>query len=319
MEETSSKIPRVSVIIPTYNHQDYVLQTLDSVFAQTFRDYEIIVVNDGSPDDSAQRLEPLAQAGKISYIEQPNAGQAAARNRGLAQARGEFIAFLDDDDLWPTDKLQWQVEALDNNPDAVGVGGSLQQTDEKAKPIGSAVLHERPMTFENLFSGCHFYSPGQCLIRSCRLDEIGGLNEAIWGADDLDLWFRLSRRGEIIVLPRLSLYYRVHPTNASKDISAMLYNVLRVLKLHLAQAPIAKRSRLSKQAYRYLYDYLGYKAIFNLKSQKLMAFSSVLREMKRLSLFFAPALRDPALFRQIISDMTPKSMAPLRRFMNQKI
>ena len=94
----------VSVIIPTYNHVDYVAETLETVFAQTFGDYEVIVVNDGSPDGTAEVLRPSREAGRIRYIEQANAGQAAARNRGLAEARGEFIAFLDDDDLWPPDK-----------------------------------------------------------------------------------------------------------------------------------------------------------------------------------------------------------------------
>src|ERR1700719_2929443 len=105
-------MPAVSVIIPTYNHRDFVLDAIESVFAQTFTDYEVIVVNDGSPDDTASVLAPLASAGRIRYLEQANAGQGAARNRGIAQARGEFIALLDDDDRWPADKLEWQVGEL---------------------------------------------------------------------------------------------------------------------------------------------------------------------------------------------------------------
>ena len=113
----------VSVIVPTYKHRDFVLATLDSVFAQTFTDYEVIVVNDGSPDDTADVLRPLAEAGRIRYVEQENQGQAAARNRGIAQARGEFVALLDDDDLWPPDKLEWQVGCLRADPTAVAAYG----------------------------------------------------------------------------------------------------------------------------------------------------------------------------------------------------
>src|SRR4051794_22002333 len=116
-------MPLVSVIIPTYKHRDYVLRTLESVFAQTFTDYEIIVVNDGSPDDTADVLRPLVEAGRIRYIEQPNAGQASARNRGIAEARGEFIAMLDDDDLWPAGKLEWQVAEMHRDSDAVVIYG----------------------------------------------------------------------------------------------------------------------------------------------------------------------------------------------------
>src|SRR5271170_3450676 len=99
----------VSVVIPTYNHRDFVVEALESVFAQTFTDYEVIVVNDGSPDDTAAVLRPYIESGRIRYIEQENRGQAGARNRGLAEARGEFVAYLDDDDLWLRDKLAWQV------------------------------------------------------------------------------------------------------------------------------------------------------------------------------------------------------------------
>jgi glycosyltransferase involved in cell wall biosynthesis len=119
----SSSRPRVSVVIPTYRRQDMIIDTLESVFLQTFQDFEVIVVNDGSPDETAELLAPLAASGRIRYLEQPNQGQAAARHRGLEEATGEFIAFLDDDDLWPPDKLEWQVAYLERNPSIAAVGG----------------------------------------------------------------------------------------------------------------------------------------------------------------------------------------------------
>src|SRR5689334_17923461 len=108
----------VSVVIPTYNHSRYVLDAVESVFAQTFTDYELIVVNDGSPDDTSDVLRPLVDAQKIQYIEQPNRGGAAARNAGLGRARGEFIVILDDDDLLPADKLESQVAEMKLSPKA---------------------------------------------------------------------------------------------------------------------------------------------------------------------------------------------------------
>ena len=127
--------PKVSVVIPTYNHQCYILAALDSVFAQTFTDFEIIVVNDGSPDNTAEVLRPLTESGRIRYIEQKNQGQSAARNRGISEAKGEFIALLDDDDIWPPDKLQWQVEELQNNPDTALVYGSVSFIDDNGECI----------------------------------------------------------------------------------------------------------------------------------------------------------------------------------------
>ena len=98
-------MPRVSVIIPAYNRADLIEETLDSVFAQTYRDYEIIVVDDGSTDDTRAVLAPLAAAGKLRYTYQENAGLPAARNTGIRMAAGQYVAFLDSDDLFTPDKL----------------------------------------------------------------------------------------------------------------------------------------------------------------------------------------------------------------------
>ena len=300
---------RVSVIIPTYNHGNYVLQTLESVFAQSFEDYEVIVVNDGSPDQTAQVLAPLAQAGRIVYIEQPNAGQAAARNCGLEQARGEFIAFLDDDDLWPPDKLQWQVDFLDANPDIALVAGAVQCINGAGSNLGTARFYDRPVTLEALFSGCPFVSPGQTLIRAWALRQVGGLDQTLWGADDFDLWFRLLGRG-IRAQPQLSLYYRQHASNASGDTVKMFDNITRVIRAHLPQVRAARRAQCSRAAYRWLYRYIGHFAVGRLRVQKLSPLRQSLQDAKLLCRFFWPALRDRRLLARIERDARPNVFRP---------
>jgi glycosyltransferase involved in cell wall biosynthesis len=126
--------PVVSLVMPSYDHRKFVLGTLEPVLAQSFTGYEVIVVNDGSPDDTAGLLRPLVETGRIRYFEQENAGQPAARNRGLAECPGEFIAFLDDDDAWPADTLEWQVELLRTHAPAVGVGGQWADNPQRADP-----------------------------------------------------------------------------------------------------------------------------------------------------------------------------------------
>ena len=163
--------PRISVIIPTYRHGDTVLETLDSVFAQTFTDYEVIVVNDGSPDDTAERLRPLAETGRIRYFEQPNGGQANARNRGLAEARGEFIAYLDDDDLWPPDKLEWQLDSLEERRCDVVVGNVSYFGGVDFIPVWTEA--GEILDFHSFFSGNMIISPGQALIRTGSLRRAG--------------------------------------------------------------------------------------------------------------------------------------------------
>jgi glycosyltransferase involved in cell wall biosynthesis len=228
---------RVSVVIPTYKHAHCIGETLDSVFAQTFTGYEIIVVNDGSPDDTAKILAPMAQAGRIRYFEQPNGGQSAARNRGLAESRGKYVAFLDDDDLWELDKLQWQVEALEADPSIVLVYGAMQT-------FGAAPIYRFPE--ESAPSGRvksaflrygYIRSPGQTLIRGDVLRRIGGFDPNIWGCDDKDLWLRLADEGNFLYQPRVALNYRNHSANASRDVRRMYANARKVVRKHLGAFP----------------------------------------------------------------------------------
>ena len=108
-------MPRVSVVIPTYNRREYVQEAIDSVLAQSYTDYELIVVDDGSNDSTGEALHSR-YGDRLAYEWRPNAGVSAARNRGLELARGEFIAFLDSDDVWLPQKLQQQVAFLDESP-----------------------------------------------------------------------------------------------------------------------------------------------------------------------------------------------------------
>ena len=226
-------MPLVSVIIPTYKHRDYVLQTLASVFAQTFTDYEVIVVNDGSPDDTAEVLRPLAETGRIRCIAQANAGQAAARNRGIAEAQGEYIALLDDDDLWPPDKLEWQTALLSANPDAAVVYGCTETFGGGDKTIIPAEGGPDGQVDVAFLEQNWIISPGQALIRAANLKQIGLLDTAIWGADDWDLFIRLSQSGKFVYRHKVCLNYRFHAQNASGNTWLMYVNCRRVQHKHL--------------------------------------------------------------------------------------
>ena len=248
--------PRVSVVIPSYRHRDFILATLDSVFAQTMNDYEIIVVNDGSPDDTAAVLQPLVHAGRIVYIEQTNKGQSRARNLGIECARGDYIAMLDDDDLWPPDKLAWQTEYLDAHSDVGLIGGMLQTIDEHGTP-GWMGTFWPSITFESLFLENPFLSPGQTLIRADLLKRIGGMDATIWGADDWDLWFRIAKASRIVMLDHLALYYRLHPGNASKQTERLLAACCVAIERHLPDVPRARRAELRFGFQRTVYEGLG--------------------------------------------------------------
>ncbi|MBV8279029.1 MAG: glycosyltransferase family 2 protein [Verrucomicrobia bacterium] len=257
---------RVSVVVPAYNHGKYILQTLDSVFAQTYTDYEVIIINDGSPDNTTELLRPLKESGRIRYFEQPNAGQAAARNRGLAEACGEFIAFLDDDDLWPPDKLEWQVQELDRRPACgviVGVAEGLAGEEGGNRifgvsPLGLGPNEFKDFTFREMFHGCPFISPGQTLIRAELLRRLKGFRAEYRGTDDFDLWMRAVREARVLQFSRTALYYRWHSGSASRDLQSMLINSHAVVRQHIIHLPPDERNRVVRAAYRFLYDYCGY-------------------------------------------------------------
>ncbi len=228
---------KVSVIIPTYKHRDFILTTLSSVFAQTFSDYEVIVINDGSPDDTAEVLRPLVEAGRIRYIEQENRGQSAARNRGLAEARGDLIAYLDDDDVWPQDKLAWQVVRLKAEPEAVLVYGPMETLGAASGQTYPGSEAPSGWVHGAFLKMNYIVSPGQALIRRAALQAIGGFDESLWGTDDWDLYIRLASKGEFVFADNLALSYRRHDGNASKNTRRLYLNSCRLQYKHLGIIP----------------------------------------------------------------------------------
>lgn len=313
-------MPTVSVIIPTYKHCDFVRTTLDSVFAQTFADYEVIVVNDGSPDNTAEVLRPLTDSGRIRYIAQENQGQGAARNRGLAEAQGEFVAFLDDDDLWPPDKLEWQVAALRRHPDAGMVAGPADMIDAATGQCVSQMPFFPEITVEILFQGNPFVSPGQTLVRAELLKRLNGLSAEIWGADDWDLWFRVAKNSRIFMEDRVALFYQIHPGNASGQMKRMLDNACLVVKIHLREVDPKKRKQTELAAYKFLYGYLGTRVIRQMRSAlkagniglSVSALAMLFRLGKVLS-------RDFASTRKLIGDIiVPTSLKNQFRYLRSK-
>lgn len=290
--------PRVSVVIPTYRHQEFILATLDSVFAQTMNEYEVIVINDGSPDDTAAILEPLVRAGQIVYLEQTNQGTSRARNLGIERARGDYIALLDDDDLWPADKLAWQTEYLDAHRDVGLVGGMLQTIDAQGTPGWKGTFWPS-ITFESLFIENPFLSPGQTLIRADLLKRIGGMDATIWGADDWDLWFRIAKASKIVMLDRLALFYRLHPGNASKQTERLLAACCVTIERHLPDVPRARRAALRFGFQRTVYEGLG--AVLTRKARSQARDGDVIGALKTLK-GLLPLWRGLALNRPIRSS-----------------
>ena len=190
----------ISVIIPTFNRKQLLLEAVESVRRQTFRDWELLVVDDGSTDGTDQVIESLICDG-IRYIRQEHSGVSAARNRGIRAARNDWIAFLDSDDYWHKQKLQQQFEALQANPEYLAV-----HTDEIWIRSGVRV---NPRKHHQKRSGWMFHhclrlcliSPSSILLHRSLLDESGLFDESFPVCEDYELWLRITARRPVFFVP----------------------------------------------------------------------------------------------------------------------
>jgi glycosyltransferase involved in cell wall biosynthesis len=192
------KNPLVSVIIPTFNRGWIIKEAIDSVLAQDFSDFELIVVDDGSSDDTAEILAEFSR--DIQVIRQSNRGVSAARNRGIEASAGRWIAFLDSDDLWRPQKLSRQVAFFDAHPDAM-----ICQTEEQWIRNGVRVnpkLRHRKfsgMIFERSLALC-LVSPSAVMIRKRLFSDVGLFDESLPACEDYDLWLRVSCRFPVYLI-----------------------------------------------------------------------------------------------------------------------
>jgi glycosyltransferase involved in cell wall biosynthesis len=217
--------PLVSVIIPVYNGARFLRAALESVLAQTYRAFEVIVVDDGSVDESGAIAQSFPE---VHYIRQENQGVAAARNNGIDTARGEFFAFLDQDDLWTPEKLKVQIEYLLNQPD---VGYTLTHQQYFLEPGAELPVWFRKELLSTVHTG---WVLGTLVVRRTTFEQVGGFATGYSAANDSD-WFFRAKAAEIpmVVVPELLLLKRIHEANDSGRAKEILSELLQVVKTSL--------------------------------------------------------------------------------------
>lgn len=219
-DSPQSQTPKVSVIIPAYNTAPFIAETLNSVFGQTFQDFEVIIINDGSPDTAELEVALKPYMSRIRYIKQKNRGLPGARNAGIRIARGELLAFVDSDDLWMPDYLAAQVEFLNNHPhvyasisDAV-LFGSGDEVVWRMLKEGSGPL----LGFEEMLKRQGGQLPSAMLVRRQRVLDIGLFDERIRIGEDIEFCVRLCfPEGAIGYLGRVLVKYRQRPGSLTED------------------------------------------------------------------------------------------------------
>lgn len=236
--------PVISVVLPVYNAGRYLAQAVESVLAQTFRDFELIAVDDGSTDNSRALLETFARRDpRVRVISRPNTGIVGALNDGLAAARGRYIARMDGDDVADPERFARQAAALDAAPDCVALGSAVRFIDPEGRPLKIY----RPPAGHNAIRDELSWGNGGALVhpavvfRRDALEACGGYRQEFIFIEDLDLYVRLLRFGRLANLPDVLLSYRQHPRSVNHrigDRSALTARIIAPLRSEMGLPPM---------------------------------------------------------------------------------
>ncbi|MGK7927409.1 MAG: glycosyltransferase family 2 protein [Spirulina sp.] len=260
-------LPKISIIIPVYNGEQTIQATLDSILSQSFQDWELIISNDGSTDRTLEIIEAIPDP-RIQIISDSNAGLSESRNRGIRIATGEYISFLDADDLWSPDKLEAQLQALENNPEAAVAYSWTDYIDEKGNKVQSG-LHGSPKgnVLPELFV-CNFLENGSnLLVRREALDRVGYFDTSLTSAQDWDLYLRLAECYHFVPVSRVQIFYRILSTSFSTNLPRHHSQCLRVLKSTLNRN-LESLQPLYHKSLANLYKYLTCKVFLTAGSRK---------------------------------------------------
>ncbi len=212
-ETTSNPVPRVSVLMPVYNAQRYLAQAVESVLAQTWRDFELIVINDGSTDESEAMLRRYAAAdSRVRLVSRPNTGYVVALNEMIGLARGDLLARMDADDVCLPARFERQVAYMDQHPECAACGCRVQLIDadgDALRDMSASTTHEQIDAAHLAGRGGEIAHPA-AMIRASAMRKVGGYRTDLAPAEDLDLFLRLGEVGSLANLPDRLLQYRVH-------------------------------------------------------------------------------------------------------------
>lgn len=233
--------PKVSVLVSAYNAMKYLPKTINSVLAQTYQDFEIVIVNDGSSDNIGSWFERLADQ-RVRLVSQSNQGLASARNAGLAEAKGEYIAFIDADDLWLPTKLEKQVNVLNGNSEIGLVYTWVSLIDENGKSSGKI---RKNYARRNVWVDLTVHNIVECgsvaLARKDCFEKVGNFDVTLpfSCSEDWDMWLRIAAHYSFELIPEPLVHYRCHINNLSNRWQAMDESFQIVLEKAFRNAPEA--------------------------------------------------------------------------------
>jgi len=285
-------MPQISVVIPVYNGEKTIEESIASVLAQTFTDFELIIINDGSQDNTPNIVQQIIQQtidSRIKLYSYPNRGLATSRNRGITKAQGEYISFLDADDLWTKDKLASQYEALQTHPQAAVAYSGTDWIDE----FGNFLKHSSPPSISGNIYGVLLLSNivgsgSNALIKKEALLITSNFDESLKASEDWDFLIRLAAKYEFVRIDAPQILYRQSPDSMSSKLNYQEQETVKVIRKAFRQAP-SHLQYLKKISLSNTYIYLTYKSI--------EGFPSYQQGLKGLELFVKLLVNYPTILR----------------------
>jgi glycosyltransferase involved in cell wall biosynthesis len=273
----STAEPQVSIVMPVFNSDRWLMKAIASIKAQSFPDFELIVIDDGSTDQTAQIVADAVRSdGRIRTARQDHRGIAAALNNGIALARSQIVARMDGDDIAAADRLQAQLAFLVAHPAVAGVGSWAYVIDEQDHRIGELKPATEPTLLHGLLLKQNPFVHSSMMLRTDAIRSVGGYRPALDGAEDYDLWLRMSERAQFANIPQFLLSYRSHPASANAASARRQLLAARLARLSATarrasqpdfadtlEAPLnldALRNRNELRATAELYDLLSRRA-----------------------------------------------------------
>jgi glycosyltransferase involved in cell wall biosynthesis len=237
-----AEMPLVSVVIPSYNAARFVGDAVRSVLAQNYPNFEVLVIDDGSTDDTRQVMEQFAGDARVRYYYQTNRGESGARNTGIQIARGDFIAYCDADDLWEPRKLEQQMPCFNGRPELGVVYTNTVHVDVNNQPVETYQTTRYNGKIADKLLLQNFVTGATSIIRKKYFDVVGGYDESLRTCQDYDMWLRLSAVCEFFYLDVVTYRYRQWPGQVSRNELMQFENSIRAREKFIKANPDLARS-----------------------------------------------------------------------------
>ncbi|MCI0590553.1 MAG: glycosyltransferase [Gammaproteobacteria bacterium] len=271
--------PLVSVVIATYNMAVYLPLAVRSALDQTYKNIELLIIDDGSTDSTKETVRPFLEDTRVRYLFQENRGQGTAKNQGVRESRGEYIAFLDADDLWAPEKLELQL-VLFSMSETVGVVHSrlayIDETGKELRVADNELFRGRvtgPLLIRN------FIGFGTCVVKKECFDRMGVFNDKLRMGIDYDLWLRFSTQYAFDYVDRPLLYYRLWSGQMSHNCKGRYLNGIEIMKNFLQEFPGIVDKNTENEAWAHTYVGFG-QCVYNVDQRLASALNFYVRALR---------------------------------------